>query len=288
MVIDSVLEVRGIIFVYTIIVMRNVLEGQQMVTAELTAYLSTHRDGYGAASPARSHQGAWIFPNVGYFFLALFVGTLFAFWPPYLSHLPNTDVNAHFHGIVAVIWCGLLIAPPLLIRTNRALHRRLGTFSKAVAPLFIVEGILLAHHRVGIMSKATFAVRAPSLYLGLAATVLFAASYLLALRYSRRQALHARFMIATGLTMIDPVVVRLFSFYTPTFSHPLMYQVWGYGLTDFLLLVLLWRPTMRAQDRGVFLRSALLFPIAHLAWFTIVQGPLWTPFAFWFRSLPLP
>jgi len=71
MVIDSVLEVRGIIFVYTIIVMRNVLEGQQMVTAELTAYLSTHRDGYGAASPARSHQGAWIFPNVGYFFLAL-------------------------------------------------------------------------------------------------------------------------------------------------------------------------------------------------------------------------
>ena len=113
MVIDSVLEVRGIIFVYTIIVMRNVLEGQQMVTAELTAYLSTHRDGYGAASPAHSHQGAWIFPNVGYFFLALFVGTLFAFWPPYLSHLPNTDVYAHFHAIVAVIWCGLLIAQPL-------------------------------------------------------------------------------------------------------------------------------------------------------------------------------
>jgi hypothetical protein len=209
-------------------------KGQQMATAELTAYPSTHRDGYGAASP-RGHQGAWIFPNVGDFFLALFVGALFAFWPPYLSHLPNTDVNAHFHGIVAVIWCGLLIAPPLLIRTNRALHRRLGTFSKAVAPLFIVGAILLAHHRVRIMSEATFAVRAPSLYLGLAATVLFAASYLLALRYSRRQALHARFMISTGLTMIDPVVVRLFNFYTPTFSHLLMYQVWEYGLTDFLL-----------------------------------------------------
>ena len=137
------------------------------------------------------------------------------------------------------------------------------------------------------MSDGQFAVRAPSLYLGLAAIVLFATSYVLALRYRRIQALHARFMIATGLTMIDPVVVRLLSFYTPKFSHPLMYQVWGYGLTDLCILLLLWRPTMTARDRDTFLKGALIFPVAHLAWFTLVQSPLWTPFAYWFRSLPL-
>ena len=95
-------------------------------------------------------------------------------------------------------------------------------------------------------------------------------------------------MIATGLTMLDPVVARLLSFYAPKFSHPLMYQVFGYGLTDLILVVLLWRPALSARDRRIFLAGVLIFPAAHLAWFTVVQGSLWSPFASWFRTLPLP
>jgi hypothetical protein len=237
----------------------------------------------------RRRSDAWILPGAGFFFLALFVGALFAFWPPYLSRLPNGDVYAHFHAVMAVAWCALLVAQPILIRTRRrALHRRLGLLSKAVAPVFVIAALLLAHHRVRIMTDATFGVRAPSLYLGLAGTVLFAVAYLLGLRYRRSQALHARFMIATGLTMIDPVVVRLLSFYTPKFSHPLMYQVWGYGLTDLIILGLVWRPALTPRDSRTFVKGIAVFPLAHLAWFTVVQGPLWVPFAEWFRTLPLP
>jgi hypothetical protein len=30
-----------------------------------------------------------------------------------------------------------------------------------------------------------------------------------------------------------------------------------------------------------------MFPACHLAWFTVVQGPLWVAFTAWFRALPL-
>jgi len=139
----------------------------------------------------RRTSGIWTLAHASYLFLALFVGALFPFWPPYLSHLLNGDIYAHFHALTAVGWCALLIAQPLL----------------------------LVHHRVHIMRDTTFAVRTPSVYLGLVATVLFAVSYLLA------------------LTEISRILV---------------------------------------------------FPIAHLAWFTVVQGPPWVPFAHWFRALPLP
>ena len=35
----------------------------------------------------------------------MFVGALFAFWKPYLSRLPNGDVFAHLHAVLAVAWC---------------------------------------------------------------------------------------------------------------------------------------------------------------------------------------
>ena len=236
----------------------------------------------------RRPVGQWIFRHAGLFFLALFIGALFAFWPNYLSRLPNDDVFAHVHASLAVLWCGLLITQPWLIRTRRlALHRRLGAASKVIAPLFVAGAVLLAHHRFRIMTDATFATEAPGLFLGLGAAVVFAVSYALALRFKKTQALHARFMIATGLTMIDPVLVRLIGYYGPALSHPLLYQVFGYGLTDLLLLILVFRPTISAKDRTIFIKGVLIFPIAHLAWFTIVQGPWWVPFATWFRALPL-
>jgi hypothetical protein len=95
-------------------------------------------------------------------------------------------------------------------------------------------------------------------------------------------------MIATGLTMIDPVFVRVLGYYGPPFSHPLMYQVCGYGLIDLVLALLLWRPAIPPGNRRLFAAGVLIFPAAHLAWFTVVQGPIWIPFAYWFRSLPLP
>jgi hypothetical protein len=229
------------------------------------------------------------FGNSGYYFIALFIGAILAFWPPYLSRLPHGgDPYTHAHAVVAVLWCLLLIGQPLLIRMHRHdLHRRLGTMSRVVAPLFVVTSLLLAHAHTLPIDHPRFVVRAPSVFLGLEATLQFAVAYGLALWFRRPTALHARFMIATGLTMIDPVLVRVLSFYTPPFAHPLLYQVCGYGLCDATLLLLAFRPTLSAHHRRIFGAGVAIFPACHLAWFTVVQGPLWVAFTAWFRSLPL-
>ena len=234
---------------------------------------------------------AWrpAFGRAGYFFLALFGGALLAFWPHYLSRLPRGgDWYTHAHALVAVTWCLLLIAQPFLIRARRYdLHRRLGMLSRVVAPVFVVTAVLLAHAHTLSVDNPRFVARAPSVFLGLSATLQFAVAYGLALRFRSTTALHARFMIATGLTMIDPVLVRVLSFYAPPFSHPLLYQVCGYGLCDAVLLLLAWYPAISPRNRWIFLGGVAVFPACHLAWFTVVQGPLWTAFAAWFRSLPL-
>jgi hypothetical protein len=244
----------------------------------------------GASHPGRAFvTGTPAFGNTGYYFLALFGGAVLAFWPHYLARLPRGgDWYTHAHAVVAVMWCLLLIVQPFVIRARRRdLHRRLGTLSRIVAPVFVVVSLLLAHAHTLAVDDPRFVVRAPSVFLGLSATLQFAVAYILALRFQQTTALHARFMIATGLTMIDPVIVRVLSFYAPPLPHPLLYQVCGYGLCDAVLILLAWRPALSASSRWTFLKGVAAFPACHAAWFTVVQGPQWTAFTAWFRALPL-
>ena len=229
-----------------------------------------------------------MFISATYGFLALFLLATVAFWPRYLSLLGSPiDPFTHLHAVLASLWCLLLIAQPVLVRRSRPLHRRLGAISYVIAPCFLVASVLLAHSRFRAMDEATFIQEAPSLFLPLSAVVLFSVSYILAIRHRHTMALHARFMIATGLPMIDPVVGRLLFFFGPTLPHPLHYQLVTFLITDALLLALLMRPPLAPSLRPAFFVPVALFPLAHIAWFTIVQHPEWVPFAAWFRRLPL-
>jgi len=230
-----------------------------------------------------------MFISATYGFLALLLLAVLAFWPRYLS-LPagSIDPYTHLHAAFATLWCLLLISQPVLVRRYRQLHRRLGALSYVIAPCFVAASLLLAHSRFHAMDEATFRKEAPSLFLPLSAVVLFSASYVLAIRHRHTMALHARFMIATGLPMIDPVLGRILFFFAPPLPHPLHYQLLTFAFTDALLFALLLRPPLAPSLRSAFLVPAALFPVSHVAWFTIVQRPEWLPVAAWFRRLPLP
>jgi hypothetical protein len=230
-----------------------------------------------------------MFRSSGYWFAGLLVAAGFAFWPKYLGRLnEHLDPYTHFHAIVATAWCGLLIVQPFLIRAGRReLHRKLGALSYAIAPLLLVASTLLANARFRAMDEATFASEAASLYLPLSAVFLFGLSYALAMIYRKTQALHARFMIATGLVLVDPVVGRVLFFYAPPLPHALLYQAITFGSVDLILLALLWRPPLGPRLRRTFMAGAAAFPAAHLGWFTVAQSRLWLPLARWFRALPL-
>ncbi len=232
-----------------------------------------------------------MFRNSGYVFAALLLAAGFAFWPRYLSRLAQPepiDRYTHFHAAVATLWCLLLIVQPFLVRGGRRpLHRKLGALAWIVGPLLLVASLLLTHARFRAMDAATFRAEAPNMYLPLQATVTFAWAWALAMAFRKTQPLHARFMIATGLTLLDPVVGRILGFYAPPFANPLHYQLVTFGLCDAALLALLWRPPMAPRPRRVFAVGAAVFLLVHLGWFTWAQAPGWWAVAARFRDLPL-
>jgi hypothetical protein len=225
----------------------------------------------------------------GWFFLALLLLALPAFWPTYLSKAPRAvDAYTHLHAAIALGWCLLLIVQPLLIsREHRTWHRRLGGLAWILGPAMIVASVLLASQRFRAMDDTRFAQDSSNLYLPLSAAMLFAVPWCLALWHRKKPLLHGRFMIATGLVMVDPVVGRALFFYLPPLPGTLTYQAITFSLELAVLAWLAVRPPLTAMMRRQYVRGVMVFPLVHLGWFTLAQGGRWHSFAAWFRALPL-
>lgn len=230
-----------------------------------------------------------LFRSSSYWFLALFGVALIAFWPMYLSKLPAADRYTHFHAAVMTPWLALLIVQPYLIRSGRReVHRALGAASYLLVPLIVVASLLLTNFRARAMDEATFRAEGAFFYLPLSAIAMFVIAYALAIAWRRRPALHARFMICTGLTLIDPVVARILFFNFPPLPEPRLYQLAGFGLTDLVLLTLIVRERGQRSGRAAFPLMLAVFAGFHL-YFCIAVGRSdgWLAAVRWFRSLPL-
>ena len=229
------------------------------------------------------------FRRASWWFLALFAASVLAFWPPYVSRVVQVrELWVHLHTIGVVAWMALLISQPLLIHRRKwPLHRRLGSLSYALVPYVTVTALLIAHGRFRAMDPATFAVAVPNLYLPLIALVLFLICFAQAVWFRRDMAVHSRFMIATALPLIDPIMARFLYFYTPVADVGFVYPLIGYGFTDLILLLLIWRDRGETRARWVFPSLLALFVAAHLGRFTLAETDAWFSFATWFRDLPL-
>ena len=230
-----------------------------------------------------------LFPKAGYWFLALLAAALVAFWPVYFSLLPyGPEAYAHLHSVGVVGWMLLLISQPFLIVGGKwQWHRTIGKASYPLVPYIVVTATLLAHSRFVRMDEAAFAKDGHSLYLPAAAIVLFVVCYTLAIVHRKKAHLHSRYMIATALPLFDPIIARLLAFYTSVPPGPILYPLIGYGLTDLVLLVLIWGDRHQKRGREAFLKLLPIFLGVHLGWFTLAQTGPWFRFASWFRDLPL-
>lgn len=224
-----------------------------------------------------------------WFYLVLLLLAVPAFWPNYLSRAPaSIDAYTHLHAGLALCWILLLIVQPLLIsRDLRQWHRRIGASAWVLGPAMIVASILLASQRFRSMDDARFDSDWNTLYLPLSAAVMFAIPFSFAMWFRRRPMLHGRFMIATGLVMVDPVLGRALFFYLPTLPGALTYQAITFSVELLVLAWLVVRPPMPAETRRLFLGGVAVFPVVHVGWFTFAQGATWRSAAEWFRALPL-
>ena len=228
------------------------------------------------------------FRTSGYYFLGFLVVAIVAFWPSYFGReLSEIDSYTHFHVAMMVIWFGLLIAQPFLIRRGMlSIHRRVGRVSYLLAPVILVSGLMLSHSRLNGLDASEFRDFGHFFFLPVQATLLFAVTWGLAMIFRRKAALHARFMVGTALTLIDPVVARLLGHF-PQVENENYYQIVGFGLTDIVLLMLILADGHSGRGRAAFPVMLAMFAALHIFWFTGAQTAWWLQFVTWFRDLPL-
>lgn len=239
-----------------------------------------------AARPARPQPKLGSFHAAGPWFAALLAFAIFAFWPPYFSHLfAIGDVATHFHAATMVIWCSLLIVQPWLIRSRRhALHRRLGRLSYALFPLMVIGFVVLAHDRINSINGPPPELRNYILYLQVEGLALFSISYLLAVAYRGSPMIHARLMVCTGIILLDPAIARIFIFHLdqmPSFPP----QFVTYPVIDLLLLALIVLERKAVRGRAVFPAMLGLFAVVQVLTFVVTPQPFWADFANWFAAL---
>ena len=181
----------------------------------------------------------------------------------------------------------MLIAQPMLIRRRRRnLHQSLGRVSYGLAPLVVISIVLLAHSRIAELAADAFPAQTYVLYLQTSLVALFAGSYGMAIRYRRDMALHARFMICTAFTLIDPVVIRLMG--AMDLSIAWNRQWFTFGLTDAVILTLIWVDRDSRRGRWVLPMMLPVFVLSQLPALLGVTGTdWWQSFARWFAALPL-
>ncbi len=211
------------------------------------------------------------------------------FWPDYLNKpWKGIDAYTHVHAALGTAWLLLLIAQPLLIRSrSSATHRLLGQVSIVLAAGFVVVGILLTHVRFAPMPPEVFARAAPFMSLPLTMTLLFAAAFLLALRWRKSPPVHARFMGATAVALIDPALARANNLLFPPLPSSWMYQAISFAVMAAILMTM-WVTLPRAtRGRAAFQWFTCATIVVLGLLFVVPRTAGWLAFAGWFRGLPL-
>ena len=212
-----------------------------------------------------------------------------AFWPMYLSkNWAAIDRYTHAHALLGTLWLLVLLSQPILILGGyRLAHRVVGRSALFVALGFVLFGFLLTHFRVSRMTEAAFAKEGVYIYLPLAVAVLFAAACVLGVRWRVSTPVHARFMLTTGLLLIDPVVARIMFVYLPRLPSDDLYQGITFTLIAAAMVYLVNSLPPNAPGR-IWYRNYCIGTVAILAlFFAVPYTGAWLAFVNWFRVLPL-
>lgn len=155
----------------------------------------------------------------GFVLLAAAAGV--GFWPSYFALLlarGSLPPLVHVHMGLMVLWCGLLIVQPLLARARAwSSHRRLGRLAGPVAVLTLLTALALAVLNTRPTPGAPIeAFRYGLFFVQVSAALIFGGCVTAGLWWRHDLARHARWMLASGLSFVDPIFARVFSHLGPT------------------------------------------------------------------------
>jgi hypothetical protein len=221
--------------------------------------------------------------------IALLGLALFSFWPTYIGKpFAPIDGYTHAHAALGLLWLLLLVSQPLWLRLQRReVHRTVGRLAWPIGLAFIVSGLLLAHVRFSRMDAARFQSEAHWMFLPFYANLAFAACLALGFAFRHQPSVHGRFMLCTGALLIDPAMARLLGTRFPPLPWEPLYQLIGFGLTDAVMLVVLFAAPLPAMARRAAIGLVALVLTLNVGWFFFAQTAGWRAIAQAFRSLPL-
>jgi uncharacterized membrane protein len=220
-----------------------------------------------------------MYPNAPFLFAGLLVLIILGFWPSYFSPAaPEATFGQHFHSVTMLGWMAMLIAQAWLIRARkRSIHRAIGRFSLAWAPLVVFSALYVVLDNLAGLPQPRPPIGLSFFWLGLASAVFYAVLYTLAIARRREMQLHARYMAATTLGFMVPGLGRLFRMLGE-----------ATGLSLFSFTTALWAPVVAG---GVMIvhearrgRVRLPWPLATAMWLVTVLGFYYLPQHSWFSA----
>lgn len=190
--------------------------------------------------------------------------------------------------MLGVAWLMLLAVQPLLIRfALRPTHRRLGRLGVIVGAAFAISGMFVAHRSLNLMNAEQFARDGRHVYLPLAMTTIFAAALAMAVHFRTAPAMHARFMAATVLPLLDPVIARLLFTHAPPLPAMYLYQVPAFAGVFVALAWLAQSAPRASQGRLAFAWFSVATMLLLVGFFVIPALGPWQAFIAWFRAWPI-
>ncbi len=226
------------------------------------------------------------------FYAMLMALALIAFWPGYLA-VPKLQLSGwvHFHAISGTLWILMLIVQPWAIRSGRRkLHVYLGRTSLLLAPLVLFGFVGLAHSSMQGKSLQEQATDAYFFYIRVVLVTIFVATYAMGWINRRTPAVHSRYMMCTGLPLIDPVVHRIAQ--RTMGGADLNYQLLTFGIVCAILVSLILAERHVRTGRGVFPTVLAAFvlgglPLALNFYTWGAPWTIWKSLSSQFAGLPL-
>lgn len=209
-----------------------------------------------------------------------------AFWPGYLADPVGLGSGyTHFHALTSALWFALVIVQPLLIlRGRRDIHRRLGSISWVLGPLVIIAMFLGAHALQEAFQVGAGRVLPYVFWLQWWLALMFGTFWGLAMFLRRDRFLHARFMAATALTFIDPVIARL----VERVAEEAAGQYVSFTIINLVLLALITVDRRAPRGRWVWPVVLLVFLAFELPMlFGFADSATWTALTEAYVKLPL-
>ncbi|MEM1412379.1 MAG: hypothetical protein AAGH19_08470 [Pseudomonadota bacterium] len=229
-----------------------------------------------------------LFDRAAFFFLGILLFSFWGFWVTYFRRPAGTVITLeHVHGVAMFAWVALMVSQATLIRVKqRKLHRTLGKLSYLLVPLIVVSTISLGHHKLLQREVSDAGIYVFGLqFLGLVPFMVF---YGLAMLRRAQPDVHARWMVCTAITLLDPIFGRIIAInFLPVPLETGIINSMTFGAMAALTAGLALLDYRDSGRRDVFLPALLIMAIPQTLFLLFWQGSFWRGFAAWFAALPI-